>query len=127
MRWTEAVKPVEGGGDTDRSPGIAAERKIARIDAASSGRPARRSAWYSVWCAQICRRTVMYVDARETIEEFIADGLTDNSCASIENAFDRRGMSNRRLLICEPIWTARARACPGDVVHLLDDRRQARE
>lgn len=99
MRRTKAVKPVEGGGNADRSSGIAAKREIARVGAASGSRPARRSARKPAGRAQICRRAVMNVDASEAIEKFVADRLAHNRRTGTENAFDGCGMTNRRLLI----------------------------
>ena len=67
----------------------------------------------------------MGVDAAHAIEELVAYCLAGDGSAGAKNLRNRAGMLAGGLLRREPIRTAAAGPRTGDVVHILDHRREA--
>ena len=127
MRRAKAINTIEGGGDSHRTAGIAAKRKVAQSRAAGGGRARRRSSRQAAWRTRIQRRAVMRVGAAHAVEEFIANGLAGDGRSRVEDFLHRRAMMRGGRLSCEPVRTAAACAFARDVVHVLDHRVQPGE
>jgi hypothetical protein len=67
----------------------------------------------------------MSIDARDAVEELIADCFAGDRGPAGENFLDHGSMLAGRFLRRKPIRIAAAGPRPGNVVHVLDDRREA--
>src|SRR5690606_18336555 len=109
MCGPNAIDAIHRGRNADRAPGIAAQREVGSPACNGRGRSAGGSAWNAIRRTRIDRGAVVRVYTQNTVEKFVANGLSRDGCARVQDARYHIGVGCRGGVVRKPGWIAGSR------------------